>query len=104
MILGGAVVTLLLRFPSIFLYDRMGMPVFVRKSMRFVPAAVLPALIVPAVLLPEGSLFLSIHNYRIFAAIVAGLVTRRTNNVFLTIIVAMGVYFSLQLLGPKINL
>lgn len=88
------------RVVFIGLEGRWQMPPLMRRALRFVPAAVLPALVMPAVLLPAGSLDLSLlHNGRIIAAVVGGLVAWRTRRIELTIVAAMAVVYVHSLLA-----
>lgn len=96
-IAAGALVTIILRYTFIGLEGKINLPPLIRRALRFVPAAVLPTLIVPAVLLPEGVLAVSVSNYRLLAALVAGLVAWRTRNIILTLAVALGALYLLQM-------
>ena len=53
------------------------------------PASKETAIIVPAVLMPDGTIDLSYTNSYLVAAIIAALVSWRTNNLLLTIVVGM---------------
>ena len=57
---------------------------------------VLTAIVVPEVLLSEGALHLSYLNARLAGAIAAGIVGGLTQNLLLTIVSGMVVFFSWQ--------
>lgn len=101
MIVAGSLTTFLLRYPLISLSNKVRIPSRLRRVFRLVPAAILPALIVPAVLAPEGHVFLSFANYRIWALLAAGFAARRTSNVMLVLIIGLGTFYILQLLGTN---
>ena len=60
------------------------LPHWLSEAMGFVPVAILTAIIVPAVLMPEGSIMLE-GNWRILAAIIAGIVALTSRNVIATL-------------------
>jgi branched-subunit amino acid transport protein len=84
------------RLVFIALADRMKMPAWVERGLRFVPVAALTAILVPEVLKPEGNLYLSLGNARLLAGVLAVLVAWRTKNVLLTIGVGMAALLILQ--------
>lgn len=88
----GAVagITLCLRLSFILLLDRLTVPAWFRRALRFVPAAVLSALIWPAVLGGGSQLHLSWGNERLLAGIVAAVVAGWSRNPLLTLSVGMG--------------
>ena len=65
------------------------MPDWLRRALRFVPAAALAALVFPALTHPAGHLDLSLHNFRLLAGLGGAIVAWRTRNVLLTILVGM---------------
>jgi branched-subunit amino acid transport protein len=86
------------RLSFIFLLNKVRMPDWFRRGLRFVPAAVLSAIILPELTSPGGTLNLSWHNYQLLAGIAAILVAWRTRNVILTILAGMAVLLLLPLL------
>jgi branched-subunit amino acid transport protein len=88
-ILMAGLMTFATRLSFIFLLDRIKMPDWFRRGLRFVPVAVLSAIILPELTSPNGSLFLSWRNPQLLAGMVAILVAWRTKNVILTIIAGM---------------
>jgi branched-subunit amino acid transport protein len=88
MIIGG-LLTFGTRLSFIFLLDRIQVPDWFRRSLRFVPAAVLSAIILPELTSPNGTLFLSWRNPQLLAGLVAILVAWWTKNVVLTILAGM---------------
>ena len=88
--------TFLFRFSFIHLYGRFNLPAWVKKSMRFVPAAVLSALIFPAILLQQGTLVISVHNSRLIAGAVAMFVAWRTKSLLATIASGLLIFWMLS--------
>ena len=92
----AGVVTFATRLSFIALLERIKVPVWFQRALRFVPAAVLSAIILPETATRNGALDLSLHNPQILAGCLAALVAWRTRNVLLTILVGMA---ALLLLG-----
>lgn len=84
------------RLSFIALWERLHMPPWLRRALRFVPITVLVALIVPDVLMMEGSLHVSPENDRLLAGLLAAAVAWRTRNVLATIVVGMAALLLLQ--------
>ena len=97
MIIGG-LLTFATRLSFIFLMDRIKVPDWFRRSLRFVPAAVLSAIILPELTSPNNTLFLSWRNPQLLAGAVAILVAWRTKNVLLTILAGMVALVVIQLI------
>ena len=97
MIIGG-LLTFATRLSFIFLLDRIKVPDWFRRGLRFVPVAVLSAIILPALTSPNNTLFLSWRNPELLAGLVAILVAWRTKNVLLTILAGMAALVIIQLL------
>jgi branched-subunit amino acid transport protein len=95
-ILGGLVVTYLIRLSFILLIPLDRFPERFRRGLRFVPPAVLAALITPELLRPGGAWDLSLGNGRLLAGLAAILVAWRTKNTWLTILVGMVVLWLLS--------
>jgi branched-subunit amino acid transport protein len=95
MILGG-LVTFATRLSFILLLDRIKVPDWFRRGLRFVPVAVLSAIILPELTNPNGTLFLSWRNPQLLAGAVAILVAWRTKNVILTIIAGIAALLVIQ--------
>jgi len=96
LIFGMFLVTFGVRYPVLALVSRIQLPEIVEQGLRYVPTAVLTAIIVPAVLLPEGSIDLSIQNSFLIASIIAILVSWRTKNLLLTIVIGMAALWLLR--------
>lgn len=88
--------TFFLRLSFIYLFGKMEMPDWLRRALRFVPAAVLAALVFPALTHTDGVLNLSPLNFRLIAGLVGALVAWKTKNVLLTIASGMLVLWILQ--------
>jgi branched-subunit amino acid transport protein len=88
--------TFLLRFLFIYLFGKIEMPEWLRRALRFVPAAALAALVFPALTHPGGHLNLSLHNFRLLAGLGGAIVAWKTRNVLLTILVGMVLLWALE--------
>ncbi len=95
MVIAG-LVTFCTRLSFILLLDRLRMPDWFQRALRFVPAAVLSAIIVPELASQNGTLNLSLSNAQIPAGIVAIIVAWRTRNILLTIGAGMAALLILQ--------
>ena len=90
--------TFALRLSFIYLFGKLDMPDWLRRSLRFVPASVLAALVFPALTYPNGMLDLSLGNVRLLAGIGGALVAWKTRNVLWTIAVGLVLFWILQAL------
>jgi branched-subunit amino acid transport protein len=95
MIIGG-LLTFATRLSFILLLERIKMPDWFRRGLRFVPVAVLSAIILPELTNPNGTLFLSWRNPQLLAGAVAILVAWRTRSVILTIVTGMAALLIFQ--------
>jgi branched-subunit amino acid transport protein len=89
LIAGMFLVTFGTRYPVLSLLSKVPLPEPVFRALRYVPPAVLAAIILPTVLLPKGSLDLQITNAPLIASLVAVLVSWRSKNLLLTIVLGM---------------
>jgi len=96
MLLGG-LITFLIRFSFIYLFGRFEIPETIRRSLHYVPPAVLSAIIFPELFLRDGTLNVSLENTRLLAGLVAILVAWFTKNTLITIIAGMVALFLLKL-------
>lgn len=93
MILGMALVTFAVRYPILVLVGKIPLPERIFRALRYVPPAVLAAIIVPAVLFPDGeTIDISLTNSYLVAGIVSALITWRTKNLLLTIVLGMAFF------------
>jgi branched-subunit amino acid transport protein len=81
--------TFLTRLSFIVLFERWQPPDWVRRSLRFVPVAVLTAIFVPELVLRDGRMVTTVADARLLAGLLAVLVAWRTKNVLLTILIGM---------------
>jgi branched-subunit amino acid transport protein len=88
--------TFLLRFLFIYLFGKITMPDWLRRSLRFVPAAALAALVFPALTHPGGHPDISLQNFRLLAGLGGAMVAWKTRNVLLTILVGMVLLWVLE--------
>jgi branched-subunit amino acid transport protein len=95
MLIGG-LLTFATRLSFIILLDRLHLPDWFWRGLRFVPVAVLSAIILPELTNPNGNFFLSWRNPQLLAGVVAILVAWKTKNVVLTIVAGMGALLVFQ--------
>ena len=88
--------TFTLRFLFIYLFGKIEMPDWLRRALRFVPAAALAALVFPALTHPTGHLNLSLQNFRLLAGLGGAIVAWRTRNVLFTILIGMALLWILE--------
>ena len=97
-ILSMGIVTFLTRLSFILAWGKFEMPPLVRRSLRYVPPAVLSAIILPELLRPNSApIDLSLGNARWIAGLVAALIAWRTRNALLTILIGMIVFWVMGL-------
>jgi len=90
--------TFVLRASFLVVADRLvDLPPLTQRILRQIPPAVLAALVVPALLRPEGTL--DLWQPRLLAGVVAALVSWRTRNVGLTLVVGMAVLVAVEQLA-----
>jgi branched-subunit amino acid transport protein len=95
--LAAGLVTFGTRLSFIYLLDKVRLPDWFRRGLRFVPVAVLSAIILPELTSPNNTLFLSWRNPELLAGLVAILVAWKTKNVLLTILAGMAALVVFQL-------
>ena len=97
LVAGMFLVTFGVRYPVLALVSRVTLPPAVLGALKFIPPAVLTAIIVPAVLQPQGQLDVSLHNAYLIAAVAAALISWRTKNLLLTIVLGMAIFLGWRL-------
>ena len=95
-ILVGGLLTFLIRLSFILLIGQRPVSPWLRRSLRFVPPAVLTAIILPEILVQGNRLDVSLGNARLLAGVLAALVAWRTRSAVLTILAGMIVLWLLQ--------
>ena len=95
-IIGGMVVTYAIRLSFIALVPHERLPYLFRRSLRYVPPAVLAALITPELFRPTGPFDIAMGNYRLLAGAVAAIVAWRSRNTWITIATGMVVLWLLS--------
>jgi len=91
--------TFAIRVSFILLFGRVeNVPPRLELALRFVPPAVLAALVAPSLVTVRPTLAATVLDERLVAGVVAGAVAWRTENVFATIGVGMGVLWTLRFL------
>ncbi len=94
----AGLVTYGIRLSFILLLERVAMPDWFQRALRFVPAAVLSAIIVPGLFDRSGVMDFSPRNPQMWAGVLAIAVAWRTRNVFATIAAGAAALLGLQLL------
>lgn len=89
LIVGMTAVTFIPRYGVLALLGRLEMPKPIFRALRYVPVTVLSAIIFPDLLLKDGNLNLALNNSFLVAGIIAMLVSWRTKNLLLTIVLGM---------------
>lgn len=89
LIAGMTAVTFTPRYGVLALLGRVEMPKPLFRALRYVPVTVLSAIIFPDLLLKNGSLNIALNNSFLFAGIFSVLVSWRTKNLLLTIVLGM---------------
>jgi branched-subunit amino acid transport protein len=87
LIAGG--VTFATRLSFIYLLEKVHMPEWFRRTLRFVPAAVLSAIVLPALIIHDGALNITWKNPQLLSGIIAVAVAWKTKNVLITIAAGM---------------
>jgi branched-subunit amino acid transport protein len=94
----AGLLTFATRLSFILLLDRIKVPDWFWRGLRFVPVAVLSAIILPELATRNAALDLSLRNPQLLAGAMAILVAWRTKNVLLTIIAGMAALLLIQFL------
>lgn len=87
--IAGGMITFGIRFSLIYLFGKFEFPESVRRSLHYVPPAVLSAIIFPELFYPGGNINLAFTNTRLIAGLVAIAVAWFSKNTLLTIILGM---------------
>ena len=95
-VIGAGIAAFAVRLSFLVISDRVELPETLRRSLRFVPAAVLLSLAAPSLLYIGGALELSVENERLLAGAFAALVAWRTRRVVPTIGAGMAALWVLQ--------
>jgi branched-subunit amino acid transport protein len=101
-IVGAGAGTFALRLSFIALLGRVEMPLFLRRVLRLVPAAVLTAFVIPLLFYENGALQVSLGNERLLAGLVAALIAWRTRSVLFTLGGGMAMLWTLQAVGQSL--
>jgi len=89
----GGILTYLTRLSFIYLFGLWEMPLWLLKSLRYVPPAVLSALIAPELFIQSGQFLISFENMKLLAGVVAIMTAIFTKSMFWTI--SSGILFIL---------
>lgn len=99
-ILAIGAVTFAYRLSFIVLFERLSVPEWLRRGLRFVPIAALSAIILPELVMQAGGLNLSPLNPRLLAGLLAMAVAVKTRHVLATIVTGMLVLWLLRSVLP----
>lgn len=91
----GGLVTFGMRFSLIYLFGKFEIPETLKKSLHYVPPAVLSALIFPELFIQDGALNFQITNIRLLAGVIAIITAWFSKNTLLTILIGMASLFIL---------
>lgn len=94
----AGLLTYAIRLSFIAALEKIAMPPWFRRALRFVPAAVLSAIIVPGLVDRGGAMDFSLRNPQIWSGILAIAVAWFSRSVLLTIAAGMAALLLLQLL------
>ena len=96
--IAAGLITFAIRFSFIYLLEKISVPDWFRRALRFVPPAVLTAIFLPELVSPNGQMNLSLHNPQLVAGVAAVLVAWRSRNILLTIAAGFAVLLVAQLI------
>ena len=99
-IVGLTAATFITRAGFLLLGDRVSLPGWLERALRYAPACALAAIVVPELVYAQGRLFLSFENFRLLAAVAAAAYFVFTRQLLGTILAGMAVYTVLRLLVP----
>ena len=85
----GGLITFAIRFSFIYLFGKLHIPETLRKTLHYVPPAVLSAITFPELFLQNQHLELSLSNHRLLAGLVAVITAYLTKNTLVTILVGL---------------
>jgi branched-subunit amino acid transport protein len=91
---GMAAATIATRIPLLVALSRRKLPTGIERALRYVPPAVLAAIIVPMALLREGELHVGLDNAALGASMLAAVISWRTKNLLLTIVLGMAIFLA----------
>jgi branched-subunit amino acid transport protein len=91
-ILAGGLITYAIRLSFILALERLNVPGWFTRGLRYVPPAVLSAILVPELAGWNGRIDLTWNNPQLLAGALAALVAWRTKNVVLTLAVGLGCF------------
>ena len=95
-IIGMAIATFAIRYLMFGASSRLTLPPTLIEALRYVPPVVLTAIVVPEVLLDGGAVSVGLENARLAGALAAIAIGVYTQNLLLTIVLGMAVFFSWQ--------
>lgn len=94
-ILAAGLVTFSIRLSFILFFERWTFPDWFKRSLRFVPPAVLSAILVPELVNWNGVMDYSLDNPQILSGLLAVLVAWRTRSVLLSLGAGMAGFLTL---------
>ncbi len=99
LILGMAIVTFIIRYPVLAFLSKLNIPEKYTTGLNYVPPAVLTAIIIPKLILSEGKIDFSNNNAPLISGIIAILISWKSKNLLLTIVLGMIAYLGLRWLN-----
>jgi branched-subunit amino acid transport protein len=92
------VITFAYRLSFILLFEKVGLPIWLRRALRFVPIAALSAIIAPEIMIQNNAIDFSLFNARLIAGLIASIAALKTRNVFATIAIGMFALWAVQMI------
>jgi branched-subunit amino acid transport protein len=92
------VITFAFRLSFILLFEKVGLPNWLRRALRFVPIAALSAIIAPEIMIQNNAIDFSFFNARLIAGLIASIAALKTRNVFATIAIGMLALWTVQMI------
>ncbi|MCD1293645.1 branched-chain amino acid ABC transporter permease [Methanocella sp. CWC-04] len=86
-----ALFTLAERMSFIMLSDRLNVPAWFKRGLKYVPPAVIAAIVFPSLFIMSGEMSVSLDNARMIAGLTAIVVAWKTRDAFMTIMAGMAV-------------
>ena len=90
------VITFLIRFIPLSGIISSDLPLFIKQSFKYIPLAVLTPIIVSDLSIIENNNFFLIENFKLYAALIAIIVSIIWNNVLATISIGMASFLILS--------
>ena len=98
-IVGIGLTGIVTRCSFVVLGERLRLPPLAERALKHAPAAALGAIVTPALVVTDGRLDLAPGNYRLVAALIAGVVMWRSRSMLWTMAAGLAAFTLLRLYG-----